>query len=476
MYKLHLILKYLRKRRIAWVSLIAVMLCTTMVLVVISVMGGWLRMFRQSFHGLSGDVLVEADSLAGIPHYQEMIDRIGKLPEVEAAVPTIRTFGLINIANQIRKGVQVLGLPIERIGSVNKFPESLHRQYEKYVDEGKNPPTPSFGLVPNVPYHLLAPNDKRALERPGMIVGVGVVGIHKDKDGKWVRPDWLYENWAKLTVVQVNPESAVIDLSKSQADTYYWIVDDSSTKVYQYDSQTVYVPFDILQRDLGMDQQQATDPRTGEKITLPARASDIQIKVKPGFDLVAVREKIGRIVDQVRQEQRIGAYYPITVQTWEESQKVWLGAIENEKSLVTFLFGLISIVAIFLIFCIFYMIVVEKTRDIGIIKSVGATSSGVAAIFLGYGTAIGIVGSGLGLLAGYLIVHNINYLHTELGRQLGIVIWNPEVYAFDMIPNTMNPVEVTVILAVAIVASILGALVPAIRAARMNPVESLRWE
>jgi len=59
MYKLHLILKYLLKRRIAWVSLFAVMLCTMMVLVVISVMGGWLRMFRASFHGLSGDVIVQ---------------------------------------------------------------------------------------------------------------------------------------------------------------------------------------------------------------------------------------------------------------------------------------------------------------------------------------------------------------------------------------------------------------------------------
>src|SRR5687767_4119002 len=74
MYKLHLILKYLRKRRIAWVSLIAVMLCTAMVLVVISVMGGWLRMFRESFHGLSGDVIVKGRSLTGFPHYQTVLD------------------------------------------------------------------------------------------------------------------------------------------------------------------------------------------------------------------------------------------------------------------------------------------------------------------------------------------------------------------------------------------------------------------
>src|SRR6266567_2646381 len=116
MYKLTLILKYLRKRRIAWVSLIAVTICTALVLVVISVMGGWLRMFRQSFHGLSGDILVQSRSMAGFPKYDDMIARIEALPEVGRgnAVPVIRTFGLINIANQETDGVQVFGYPIDR--------------------------------------------------------------------------------------------------------------------------------------------------------------------------------------------------------------------------------------------------------------------------------------------------------------------------------------------------------------------------
>jgi lipoprotein-releasing system permease protein len=150
--------------------------------------------------------------------------------------------------------------------------------------------------------------------------------------------------------------------------------------------------------------------------------------------------------------------------------------VEKEKLLTVFLFAIISVVAIFLIFCIFYMVVAEKTRDIGIIKSVGATAEGVAAIFLGYGLAIGVVGAGLGLLASWLLVRNINEIHTWLGKQMGITVWNPEVYLFDKIPNTMNPREVAFITAVAVVASVIGALVPAIRAARMNPVEALRWE
>ena len=78
-YKLHLILKYLRKRRIAWVSLIAVMLCTTMVIVVISVMGGWLDMFKQSFHGLSGDLIVQSDSLSGTPNLNTEVSVLNKV-------------------------------------------------------------------------------------------------------------------------------------------------------------------------------------------------------------------------------------------------------------------------------------------------------------------------------------------------------------------------------------------------------------
>src|SRR3954468_8720207 len=130
MYKLLLIRKYLLKRRIAWVSLIAVMLCTTMVLVVISVMGGWLRMFRESFHGLSGDISITSRSLTGFAHYQEMIEQIQKLPNVEAAVPVIRTFGLMKINRGSPDAVQVLGYPPD-IGRVNNFPQSLHRQYEE---------------------------------------------------------------------------------------------------------------------------------------------------------------------------------------------------------------------------------------------------------------------------------------------------------------------------------------------------------
>jgi lipoprotein-releasing system permease protein len=399
-----------------------------------------------------------------------------------------------------------MGYPIDRIVKVNDFGRSLWRQYNQPIEDAEDKhksskeidairqqmekKTPSFDLLPDIDYRAefkwINPHANPNLVKesgnwPGMIGGIGVFNIHKDSTGKLEgRDDYLYRLPVKLTVLGVSA-TGNFDVG-GKAERNFWLVDTSRTKVWQYDSNTVYIPFDVLQKDLGMDEQQAE--QDGKPITIPARTSEIHVRVKkPWRDssegLIAVRDKVQNIVDQVldAKERQTGSQlvHP-TSRTWEQSQAKWLGAIEKEMVLMIFLFGMISVVAVFLIFCIFYMIVAEKTRDIGIIKSVGATSSGVAGIFLGYGAVIGIVGAGMGLGFGYLIVHYINQIHAWLGSALHVVVWDPEVYAFDTIPNTMDAMYVIRIIAAAILASVLGAVIPAIRAARMHPIEALRWE
>ena len=557
MYKPHLILKYLRKRRIAWVSLVAVMLCTAMVLVVISVMGGWLRMFRASFQGLSGDVVVRSQSRTGFPHYEEMIAELERRPElVAAAVPLIQTYGLVNINNAIREAVTVVGVPLDKVGRVNGFWDSLYlnhptaspdqpladlrqrhaadlRAEEQYLQEmlqaGRATPTerdqvlaavkasyaqslepveawaqrrraatrPTFDLPwPAEQYRAaLAAGTTRPSEAadaatyPGMIVGTGLVGIDKDEHGamdRWVGLSPENPIWVKLLTLALDPDKPNVDLERDKAERVFWIVDNSRSGVFQTDEQTVYVDFDLLQRDLNMQARQEApdfDPDTLEPIgpmrLVPARTWEVHVKLAPGVDLRAGRAAVEEVVQRVLETRSAERGVPpptVRVETWEARYSQFLTAVEREKALVTTLFAFISVVAIFLIFCIFYMIVQEKTKDIGIVKSVGATNAGIAGIFLGYGAAIGVVGGGLGAAVGGLIVRYINEIHGLMGSVLGIQVWNAQTYMFDRIPNTMNPREVVVIVGVAILSSILGAVVPALRAARLRPVEALRFE
>ena len=131
MYKLFLTLRYLRDRRIAYFAIGAVMLCAAMVLVVLSVMGGWLDMVKKQSWGLLGDIVVDNSAYAGFPLYQEFIDEISKWPEIVKATPVIYTYGLFYVRETKQsKDVRVVGLRLEDVYTVNAFKSSLF--YEKY--------------------------------------------------------------------------------------------------------------------------------------------------------------------------------------------------------------------------------------------------------------------------------------------------------------------------------------------------------
>ena len=167
----------------------------------------------------------------------------------------------------------------------------------------------------------------------------------------------------------------------------------------------------------------------------------------------------------------------VSVETWEDRQIQFIAAVEKEKILVTLLFGIISLVAVVLIGCIFWMIVVQKTRDIGIIKSVGASASGVATIFVGFGAVVGVLGAALGAVGGSVFVWYINDIQDWLvSIHPQLQVWSPDVYTFDRIPNVVKWHEVAIISAVAVLASVLGALIPAVLAGRVWPVKALHYE
>jgi hypothetical protein len=286
LYKLHLIRKYLLKRRIAWVALLAVTLCTLMVLVVFSVMDGWLETFENSFHGSTGDVVISAtDQLRGFPYYQQIINRVRDLPGVAAAVPVVDNYGLLDIRGYGMDMVHVLGYPPD-IGKVIEWPTLLHRQGAAAA--AGTPP--SFGLLPDVPYERQFERGSAAAQaartHPGMIVTGPVVGMsHGQKRAEANIRRNMVELPASLTLLPVPLGEAV--QSSSAVTVGFWIVDDAKSRVYTLDAQNVYVDFDELQRDLHM----AGNPADASE---PARCSKILVKAKPGTDLKALTDAVDR--------------------------------------------------------------------------------------------------------------------------------------------------------------------------------------
>jgi len=350
----------------------------------------------------------------------------------------------------------------------------IERQYERAVAEGgESDEAIRLGrrLDALIAAAGVLPPRRRA------ILGLGIEGLSlRLPDGQVVR--FIVPGWRiSLSLLPLGRPFSSAEIAPIKET--FTVIDDCSTDVYSIDTTMVYVPFETLQRlcDMGPIWSADAPPR----LIRPARCSQIHIKVAPPFNegesLQQVRAKIdGAWSDFARRwPDAIGAY-EVSVETWRQRQGKLIAQIENQRLLTVLMFAVISFVAILLIFVIFYMMVYQKTRDIGVLKAVGASSSGVAAIFLLYGGAVGLVGSILGAVGGYYFVHYINPIHEWMGRWFGFQPFSREWFLFEKIPNEVQPATVVAIVVAAVLAGLLGALIPALRAARMQPVEALRYE
>ena len=242
---------------------------------------------------------------------------------------------------------------------------------------------------------------------------------------------------------------------KAVSDTFT-VVDFYESKMSEYDSNFVFVPIAALQRMRGM-----IDPQSGL-----ASVNSIQIKLREGADLDRVRDTLRKV-------------FPAdlyAVSTWRDKQGPLLAAVDMEMSVLNILLFLIIAVAGFGILAIFFMIVVEKTRDIGILKSLGASASGIGGIFLGYGLFLGIVGAGAGLALGLSIAWNINSIRAGVEWCTGERVFDPSIYYFYRIPSIVHPFTVLWIIVGAVGIAVGSSVLPALRAARLHPVEALRHD
>ncbi len=521
MYQALLTRRYLTRRIMPLLSALAVCLSTAMVLTTWSVMGGFLQVLLDSGKTFVGDVKIHVPN-RGMTMYDELIETLEADPMVDRATPVVETFGVLSLAGDVTKPIQVLGIEPESYDAVTGYYQTLYwRPIEKTSpkdpdrrDPRLHPPRPEneelakrLGLT----WAQILENGKR-LERvdpstgdrvPAMVPGIEVSGhVNERQAGGWYLPiaqadepedifDWFLlagpDRRAKITmrVLPLSDSGHMVEM----ASRILPVANEFRTGNYEFDNKLAIVPLALLQEMMHMDEAERVigggmrleiDPATGEErlvpartVVEPARVNSVLVSAAPGVSANELQARVAEIYIEFSAEHALpGA----NVQTWEQINAGFIGAVKKEIALVLVLFTFISITAVFLVLSIFWSMVNEKTRDIGILRSLGASRAGIAWLWLRYGLVIGVVGSILGGLLSYAIVRNINPIHEWLGSVLGIVVWDPKVYYFSEIPNRMDPGTMGIVLLGGVFASALGALVPSLRAAFMDPVRALRYE
>ncbi len=147
--------------------------------------------------------------------------------------------------------------------------------------------------------------------------------------------------------------------------------------------------------------------------------------------------------------------------------------MEQEQLILSLMFVLVGITTVFIVFVVFYMIVNNKRKDIGVLKSVGASNVGVLSLFQGFAFSIGLLGSCAGVLFAWLFLSRINQIEQWSYQHLGIQLWDRTIYVIGDIPNHVELSMLAVIVLFAILACQVGALVPSYLAVRLRPVETL---
>lgn len=219
--------------------------------------------------------------------------------------------------------------------------------------------------------------------------------------------------------------------------------------MYEYDAGLAYIPIPAAQAFF----------RMGDSVT------GVEIKLDDIYRAPQVASHL---------QEELG--FPFFTKTWMEMNKSLFSALKLEKTVMFIILVMIVLVAAFGIVSTLTMVVMEKTREIAVLKSMGATAAGIMKIFMIEGIVIGAVGTFLGLLGGLVVTANLDGIVRFVERVFGITAFPRDVYFLDKLPHQVNTPDVVAVVIVALVISFLATLYPSWQASRLNPVEALRYE
>jgi lipoprotein-releasing system permease protein len=251
------------------------------------------------------------------------------------------------------------------------------------------------------------------------------------------------------SITLIAPHGDVTPFGTTPRIKTYRIAGTFSVGMSEYDSTFVFMPLDQAQLFFNQDNT----------------VSGLEVMVRNPDDVKSIVTPIG---------QAAGPYSRIL--TWQDTNSSLFGAVEVEKNVMFLILSLIILVAALNIISGLVMLVKDKSADIAILRTMGASRGAIMRIFFIAGASIGVSGTIIGFAVGALFCANIESIRLALQSLTGTTLFNPEIYFLSRMPAEMDPQEVIAVVAMALVLSFLATIYPAWRAARLDPVEALRYE
>ena len=397
-----------------WISIGGVALGVMALIVVIAVMSGFGKDLRDKILGTNSHIVVTNITQSGMDNFEIVLKKVMEVKGVKAAAPFILNQVMLTFGDH-SSGVVIRGVDPNR--------EAMVSDLEKNMVQGE------IGILRK------NKNVISGSHREKIILGKELahkMGVQMDD-----------------TVSMVAPASHLTPMGLVPKIKLYKVVGLFESGMFEYDSSLAFISVQSAQRFFAMK----------------GKVSGIEIRVED----IDSADKIAALL-----QENLG--FPYYVRDWMRMNKNLFSALRLEKIVMFIILILIILVAAFNIVSTLFMVVMEKTKEIAILKSMGASRTSIMKIFSFQGLIIGLLGTLIGCIGGFTIVPNLNEIVGFIENLFGITAFPSDVYYLDKLPSEIQYMDSFLIVVFSIAICFLASLYPAWRASRIDPVDGLRYE
>jgi lipoprotein-releasing system permease protein len=430
--------RYLRARRKdAFISVIAALTLTGVaigvatLIVVMSVMNGFREELLSKILGLNGHFTAYPIERQFTDYTQTILELEG-IDGVIAAIPFVE--GQALASGQVEStGVTVRGIDAASIDKLGLLKDAAELGGWDDWDSGN-------GIAIG----------SRLAQKLGVTVGDPVTIVN---------PNGTNTPFGKTPQIRSFPVNVIFDLGMVEFDSFYLYMPMEPAQTYfkMYE--------DVLKPGTEPPGVMATDAEIDAAYERVPMATAVDVFIDDPDNVATLRDRIQTSLSR-----------PLILTDWQQRNETFFSALQVERVVMFVILSMIIVVAAFNIISSLVMLVKDKGRDIAVLRTMGATRGSIMRIFSMTGTAIGVMGTAIGLLFGLIIALNAETLRASISNLLGVTLFPPEVFFLSSLPSKINPLEVTTVVGLALALSFLATIYPAWRAAQYDPVEALRYE